>query len=146
MLGDHFFGRATRADVLRPHQHGVAPAEENPLRRRFHFYNRAVLAHVPPAAMRGQLRGSVLHHVEQARNVFRRAHVGEPHSEHFLAGVAVMLDGGGVDFKELQGLQVEDVHRLRIGGEKQLKVRVVEGRICAAEFRGARGSLPLWPD
>jgi hypothetical protein len=55
--------------------------------------------------------------VEQARNLLRRPDVLDRHGEEFLAAITVTADRRVVHVEEGERIEVEDPHRLRVGGE-----------------------------
>ena len=84
----------------------------------------AVLALVAPEPGRAHLAELPRSDVgDDGGDVLRRVDVAEGHGEELLAAVAVLVDRRRVDLEEAQGLDVEDPHRNRVGGEEEAGLR-----------------------
>ncbi len=106
-------------DIQGRHQHGAAAVEFQGMRNDVDVDHPPVLAAVAP--LTGQLEPGALSCRIGGRlgRLVRVPDIADPHGQEFIAGVAVVRNGGGVDLDEFEILEVIDPHRQGIVGEHQ---------------------------
>lgn len=116
-------GALALADVLREREHRPAPVELDRVPRDLDREEPPVLRAMAPLAGTLHADARERDRLAQRRDLLGRADVGDRHREELVAGVAVVLHGGGVDLEEAQRLAVVDPGGLRVVREQQPVLR-----------------------
>jgi hypothetical protein len=112
-------------DVAGDHQHRVLPGKGDVVGGDFNVNQAAVFQPMLPSAGAPQPAQGLSGIFEQPRHIPWRADFGHAHAQKFLAGIAVVLNGCGVDFQKTCGLGVEHPHGLRVVHEQEAKTALV---------------------
>jgi hypothetical protein len=133
--------------VVDHHQFSFPPMKRQRVGGDLHIGHGAILKSVPAQYEVLQSRPGVGYIFQQHWNIFRRANIGNPHGQEFVARISEALSRSIVDFEKLQGFQVVDPHRLRMVYKQNSKAGVVLAQPDLRDRRaGINGAIPPLSD